>query len=52
MKEILQAWLFFGERPALEELHKFDMRQRNDMVAKAQAFADWLALQSSREINK
>ena len=51
MPEILRKWLHSSQQDAIEELQEFGMRERNEMAAQAQAFADWLALQNSRAIN-
>lgn len=50
MNEILSKFLYGSEQEALEELREFSMKDRNDMASKAQRFADWLALENSREI--
>lgn len=52
MASILRAWLYYTEGSALKALRDLSMQERNDMAAKAQKFADWLALENSREISK
>ena len=52
MIDVLRQWLWFSERDGLERLRQLTMKERNDMAAKAQEFANWIALENSREINK
>lgn len=51
METVIRNWLYYSERDALKELQKFDMAARQRMAAEAKNFADWLALENSRDIN-
>lgn len=51
MLTTIRNWLYNGEARALQELQTYDMATRNRMAAEAQSFADWLALENSRDIN-
>lgn len=52
MKEIFQNWTLGDEHEALAVLREYSMSNRNNLAAEAQKFADWLALQNSRDSNK
>lgn len=51
MLTTIRNWLYNGEDRALQELKTYDMATRQRMAAEAQQFANWLALENSREIN-
>lgn len=52
MIDVFKEWLYFGNSAALKELRGLTMQQRNQLAAEAKNFADWLATENSREINK
>lgn len=51
MQTIISNWLYSGQDIALKELQAFDMAARQRMAAEAKNFADWIALENSRDIN-
>ena len=43
MEDLLCIWLYEGEQAALNELAEYEASERDAMISKAKAFAEWLA---------
>lgn len=51
MMDIFNAWRYGQTAAALEELEEYGMKERNEIAAEIQRFADWLATENSKTIS-